>query len=275
MTLLGKTLAERALEACAGLPLRSRIANAHHLAGQVENLAREHQLDHVQMEPVLLDSGGALAKAVAGRRLQAEHVLAHNGDVLHDFDLGALWEGHLEAGNDITLAMVDVPSVNTVLVEEGCFAGVLGHPSCPTETAGARRLTFSGIAFYRTELFKGWSTRAWTVKDLWHKAAFEQGRRVACVELPKERLWEDCGRAEDLLHAAHRLLAREGKTGRVSPQARVSVDAAIGEDAVIEADVWIEAGASVRNCLLLPGARVAAHEELSDLVRNPGGDARW
>ena len=54
-TLLGKTLAERALEACAGLPVTSTLVNAHHLAPSVETFAKAHGIGHVQVEPTLLD----------------------------------------------------------------------------------------------------------------------------------------------------------------------------------------------------------------------------
>lgn len=273
--LLGKTLAERALEACAGLPVASRLANAHHLAPAVEAFAKAQGIGHVQLEPTLLDSGGALSKAFASRKLPSPHVLAHNGDILHDIDLTAAWQAHLEGGNDVTLVMVDVPRINTVHVRDGLFAGVAGHPACPAELEGTRALTFSGIAFYRTALFQGWSTRAWTIKDLWHKAAFVQGLKVACREAPAGSLWEDCGVPGDLARAAFLLLEREGKEQWIDPTAKVSVDAVLKGRVVVEAGAWIEAGAQVEESVLQPQARVKAGETVHRIVRNAGGDAAW
>ncbi|MEN9353619.1 MAG: hypothetical protein RL318_944 [Fibrobacterota bacterium] len=275
LTLLGKSLADRALEACASLPLRSRVLNAHHLAPQVQVFANERKFDHLQMEPVLLDSGGALAKAFSGRKLQAAHVLAHNGDILHEIDLEAAWKAHLDSGSDITLVMVDVPRVNTVLVNGEHFGGVIGHPACPAEVEGTRRLTFSGIAFYRTILFQGCSSRPWTIKDLWHKAAFEQGRKVVCWEAPKDVFWEDCGVPQDLARAAFHLLAKTGATQWIDPTAKVSVDAELGEQVIVEAGAWVDARSLTSHCLVQPGARVAMGEKITHLVRNAGGDASW
>lgn len=275
ITLLGRTLADRALEACAALPLRSRVVNAHHLAEQVLHFANARGIEHVQMEPTLLDSGGALAKAFAGRKLQAAHVLAHNGDILHDIDLTAAWKSHLEGGNDVTLVMVDVPRINTVHVREGLFAGVAGHPACPADLEGTRALTFSGVAFYRTSLFQGWSTRAWTIKDLWHKVAFEKAGKVAAWEASAGSLWEDCGVPGDLARAAMRLLEGQGLTCWVDPTAKVSVDAVLGEGTVVEAGAWVDARAEVSHSLLQPGSRVGLGEHLNRVVRNAGGDAAW
>lgn len=274
-TLLGKTLAERALEACAGLPVTSTLVNAHHLAPSVETFAKAHGIGHVQVEPTLLDSGGALSKAFASRKLPSPHVLAHNGDILHDIDLKAAWQAHLEGGNDVTLVMVDVPRINTVHVCDGLFAGVAGHPACPTDLDGTRALTFSGIAFYRTSLLQGWSTRAWTIKDLWHKAAFVQSLKVACWEAPAVSLWEDCGVPGDLARAGFLLLEREGKEQWIDPTAKVSVDAVLAGRVVVEAGGWIEAGAHVEDVLLQPDSRVKAGESVRRTVRNAGGDAIW
>jgi mannose-1-phosphate guanylyltransferase len=275
LSLLGKTLADRVLEACSALPVRSRLINAHHLADQVQAFANDRKLDHLQMEPVLLDSGGALGKAFSSRKLQAAHVLCHNGDIVHEIDLEAAWKFHLDSENDVTLVMVDVPEVNTVLVKEGSFGGVLGHPACPAETDGTRRLTFSGIAFYRTSLFQGCSSRPWTIKDLWHRRAFEQGGKVGCLEVPAGTFWEDCGVPQDLAQAAFHLLEKTGQTQWIAPTAKVSVDALLGEQVIVEAGAWVDAGARLDRCLVQPDARVGLGQVLERTVRNLGGDASW
>jgi len=63
LPLLGHSMADRALDACQSLPIASRVVNAHHLAPEIQAFAHERGFQHVQVEPVLLDSGGALAKA--------------------------------------------------------------------------------------------------------------------------------------------------------------------------------------------------------------------
>ncbi len=272
LPLLGRSMADRALDACQGLPIAGRVVNAHHLAPEIQAFAHERGFQHVQVEPVLLDSGGALAKARNDHKLAATHLLTHNGDLLHDIDLVPLWETHRREGNDITLVLVDRPAVNTVRLRAGDFVGVVGHAECPDDLTDSVARTFSGIAFYKTAVLAGWSSRAWSIKDLWHKAS-QEGLRVRGVDAPSDCLWEDCGTPADLARATFALLKRQGLERWIHPEAVVSSGAELGHHVVVEAHAHVGTGSRLSDCVLYPHARVGVGQSLTSTLRNPSGDA--
>jgi hypothetical protein len=82
LPVVGVTMADRALAACEALPVGRKIANAHHLPEQILAWAEARYLDHVQIEPVLLDTGAALARRKYEDEILSGHVLVHNGDLI-------------------------------------------------------------------------------------------------------------------------------------------------------------------------------------------------
>lgn len=274
LSLLGETLADLALRSCAAVALGRRTANAHHLPDQVERWAEARGLDAVQVEPVILDTGGALARAFLDGNLRAPNLLVHNGDILHGLDVAGAWAAHIASGADATLLVVDRSNIDTVCARDGAFAGVLGHPRGPSAPPpGATRGTFTGVAFYRTAVLEGYPAAPWSVKDLWHDLA-ARGGRVLVRAAPLATLWEDCGTPADLARTAAGRLREAGIDRWVDPAARVSPGAEIGPGCLVEAGARVAAGASLRETILLPGASVAAGERLERIIRNAGGDAR-
>lgn len=271
LPVLGVTLADRALAACELLSPSRRLANAHHLPEQIMAWGEARILDHVQVEPVLLDSGGALARAWCERELHGEHLLVHNGDILHDIDLREPWARHVRNRNDLTLVVVDRPAINTVACQADRFVGVRGHKDCPEAfPEGVRMRTFTGIAFYRTAILEGWPNEPWSVKDLWHRAD-----RAGIWEAPEGCVWEDCGTPEDLVRATRDEMARRGRDRWVDPTAQVHAEAEVGPGCVAEFGTRVQRGAVLEDAILLPGAEAGPGERLTHLLRNPGGDAPW
>lgn len=272
LPVVGTTLADRALRACERLPLARRIANAHHLPDQIQAWAEARGLDHVQVEPELLDTGGALGRLESRGELLSEHVLVHNGDLVHEIDLFEAWKAHLASGAEATLLCVDLPRVNTVVERRGRFGGVLGHPRGPRGLeSGDRTCTFSGIAFYRRRVFAGRPDRPWSVKEVWHDL-LEKGTQVGVVILGPEAKWSDLGTAAEFFAATARELARRGIESWLDPAAEVSATAETGPGSVVELGSEIGEGAEVRDCVLFPGARVLPGERIARVLRNGSGD---
>ena len=265
----GVAMADRALAACDALSPARRFANAHHLHQQIELWGEARCLDHVQVEKVLLDTGGALA--MLRPELASEHLLVHNGDILHDVDLAAAWRVHLQSRAAATLVVVDRPRVNTVRVRDGRFVGVAGHPRCPasalTDSVGR---TFSGIAFYRVDELGNRPVEPWSVKELWHDL-LEAGRPVLCWSAPSESRWDDLGTGGDLAEAILGGL----EAPWIHPDAHVASTAALEGPVVVEYEASVGEGAHLRRCAILPGAEAAPGEHLDRVLRNPGGDLPW
>lgn len=272
LPVLGTAMADRALMACEGLfPVR-RIANAHHLPDQIQVWAEARCLDHVQVEPELLDTGGALGRLESRGELQSEHVLVHNGDLLHDIDLREAWKEHLASGAEATLVCVDNPRVNTVAIQGGRFRGVLGHPRGPVRCPPDGELaTFSGIAFYRRRVFRGRPDRPWSVKEVWHDL-LEKDAPIRVWKAPSTAAWSDLGTAADFVSAVRRELSLRGLVSWTDPLARVSEGARVLPGSVVEMGTELGEGACVEECVLLPGARVAPGERVVGVLRNGAGD---
>lgn len=270
----GFTLADRALEACRKLSPNRISANAHHLPEQILSWAEARSLDHVQVEPILLDTGGALARLVADGELLSDHLLVHNGDLAHDIDLAAPWQAHLEAGAAATLVVLDRPEVNpNVATRDGRFRGVFGHGRGPSDLRDLSARTFSGIAFYRREVLGGDPLHPWSVKELWHDL-LERGRTVLAWEAPSDARWDDLGKPSEFLRVLDQELARTGRASWIDPHAKVHPSARIGRGCSVEFGAVVEADAILESCAILPGARVEAGEHLHRTMRNPGGDLR-
>ena len=156
-----------------GVPMLERVArrlldagadrvlvNVSHLAEQVEayvQAADWRTPDGRAVEVVIsdepegpLETGGGIKKASAFFRRDAPF-LVHNGDVLTDVDLGALWEAQRDAGDGrlATLATAPAQTERALLFDGGGLAGYTldgGEPKAMREVRGARRvLDFVGV----------------------------------------------------------------------------------------------------------------------------------
>ena len=268
----GTTMADRALAACEPLQPVLRLANAHHLPEQILSWAEARLLDHVQVEPLLLDTGGAIACLDARGELVSEHLLVHNGDLVHDIDLREPWEEHLRSRAEATLVVVDRPRVNTVVARGEGFAGVLGHARGPSvAAAGCRARTFSGIAFYRRSIFSGRPRTPWSVKELWHDL-LEQGRAIRIWEAHPGCLWEDLGTPDEFARSVRGEMSLRGLSTWTDPCAQVAASATILGRSAVEFGAFVGEGATVEDAILLPGAVVESGETVRGILRNLGGD---
>ncbi|HXP91080.1 MAG TPA: sugar phosphate nucleotidyltransferase [Fibrobacteria bacterium] len=272
LPLVGMALADRALAACEPLGPVRQVANAHHFPEQILSWAEARHLDHVQVEPVLLDTGGAIGRLESGGDLVSEQVLVHNGDLVHDIDLREPWAQHVRSRADATLVVVDRPRVNTVLVREGRFSGVLGHPRGPDRPGpGDLGRTFSGIAFYRRSVVSARPGGTWSVKELWHDL-LEQGRPIHVWEASPTSRWDDLGTSRDFARAVREEMARRGIDTWIDPGAQVDASARILAGSAVECGAFVGAGAVVSDSVLFPGALVAEGETVRGILRNAGGD---
>lgn len=195
----------------AALRPHKRIANAHHLPAAIRAIAAPLGVD-VLFEPELLGTGGCIANA--GSLLAAtEHFLVHNADLIHDIDLAALYRAHVDSGALATLAGLQREgAANTLSVEERegrlSLLGVHGFEGYAGDPHEFKRLTFTGIAFYRRDFLAFVPSGISDVK-VWWNAARAGGGLMRVVDVTGAA-WHDFGTPQGLWDAMKHHMERTG-----------------------------------------------------------------
>jgi NDP-sugar pyrophosphorylase family protein/aminoglycoside/choline kinase family phosphotransferase len=209
-------------------------------------------------EDPVLGTGGALKNAEAF--LSKGPFLVHNSDIILDMDFGSLIETHLSSGNIATLVTHQHPRLSNVVIDEFNFVVDVENPgeSRPNPKRVARKVAYTGIALYSPRILaflpKGVShaTVAWL-------AAAAAGHKVQTFDVTG-RPWTDVGTPATYASAILDALKVNGEMVYCSPEARC---AAIDIDGyvVLEDGCEIADGSRLRNCVVLPRAKVFGTHE--------------
>ncbi len=281
LPILGRPLLQEvclALRAAGAGPL---AVNTHHLADRIEAWARRARsgLDLTLFhEPRILGTGGALWNAREFLAAGPDFLL-HNGDVLTDLDLPSLVGRHRRCGALATLALTPWPQADTVLLgpDGGIrdLAGRLGVGPGP----GDRRLTYTGVAVLSREVLERLPAGPSCLVDALAGLLRDRPGSVRGWQPPR-LYWNDLGTVERYLRAhadllqdrrlrppGARLPARPVFRGRgVRLPGSVTLEGFVS----IGSRAEIGAGARLRDCVVLPDARVGAGERLARTLVGPG-----
>ena len=197
---LGESAFEINVHAVSPLKPEQWLANAHHLPQQIQAIGTALGV-RVLVEDDILGTGGCLAHAADFLRM-TDHFLVHNADLIHEIDLPALYEKHLASNALATLVGIRQPNAaNTLSVDErGELLGVHGFEGFGGDAHEVKRLTFSGIAFYRRDFLAFVDSGEADIKPYW-RAALKGGARIR-VEDVTGAAWYDFGTPQGLWEAA-------------------------------------------------------------------------
>lgn len=291
LPVMNRPLIHWTLERLARHGVREVVVNLHHLPASVVRAAGDGSAFGLKVrytrERTILGTGGGPKKA---RPLLGDGpVLIVNGDVLFDFDLGALVRQHRRRQAAATLALLPNPDAQryspVVMKRGGRIAALAGGP----RPVHGRPWLFTGVHVVQAELLDRLPRGASDiVRDLFAPLIAE-GARVDGFRA--RGTWYDFGAPP--LYLASQLELRASVLGRrrtmtrVHPSARVASGARVGgsiigagcdirEDAVVADSVlWegvlLEPGAVVRGCIVADGTRVRAGQRIEDKVVVPKG----
>lgn len=212
-------------------------------------------------EQPILGTGGALKNAETF--LDGQPFLVHNADILLDIPFTRLIEAHMTSGSIATLATHRHPRLANVVVDENNRVIDVENPgeSRPDPARAGRKVAYTGVAVYSPEILKfippgvSHMTAAWL-------AAARAGHAVTAMDFTGS-YWSDVGTPATYAAAILDTLQMIGESVYCSPGALVGGKVQVDGHVVIERDAIVEDGSSLRNCLVLPGARVAGRCENS------------
>jgi NDP-sugar pyrophosphorylase family protein len=216
----------KALVPVGGVPILERVArrlvqagadrliiNLHHLGDAIRDFVAEHDDFGVEVlyseEPAEpLETGGGLLNAAPLFRRGAPFFV-HNGDILTDLPLEAMYATHLRSGALATLAVMERPSSRQLLFDD---VGLLGRSDSAKdlrllarETIGeVTPLGFGGVHVVSPDIFERITeTGAFSILETYLRLVGE-GARILPFRIDS-CLWIDIGKPEQLALADARM----------------------------------------------------------------------
>ena len=236
----------------------------------------------VEDEP--LDTAGAIRFAAHEAGFGAETILAVNGDVLTDLDVGALVDFHRSRGGEgtIHLTPVDDPSAFGVVPtdERGRVTAFIEKP--PRESAPTNLINAGTYVLEPGAIARIVPSGPVSIERQTFPAMVADGVLYA---LATDDYWLDAGRPEQFLRANLDLLDGRRRGAPLDPigpgvvidpsadvsrtvvgaRTRVGANARVSDSVLLD-DVGIDAGAVVERSVLGAGVRVGAEAAVTDAV---------
>jgi len=257
LPILGKPLVEGIAERFSLVSSGKIGINLHYKADMLRDWAKNSAFSErteLFLEDPILGTGGALKNAE--RFLSGGHFLAHNSDIVSDIDLSRLIETHLSEGNIATLATHNYPKFNNVVIDEkGHVLDVenSGSSMSDPDTTGTKT-AYTGIAVYSPEFLKFLPAGVSHITVAWLAAA-RAGHKVKALDFTG-CYWNDIGTPSSYASAVMEAMRAKGEMVYIHPAASGCSDAELDGYLAIESGGALQKGASLKNCIVLPGSRV-------------------
>lgn len=294
LPVLNRPLLEFTLERLRAAGVDEVVVNLHHRPETVRRALGDGRRLGLRIrysfEPEILGTGGGPRRA--RRWLGDEPILLVNGDVLFDFDLGALMRQHRRRRAAATLALLPNPDPRryspVVLGRDGRLVSVAGRPR-PTR---GRPWLFTGVHVLQAELLERLPRGASdSVRDLYLPL---MGEGAPVDGFRARGRWYDFGAPATYLASQLEMrpsvLGRKRTVPRVHASARIAAGARLGgsvvgarcrieedatvADSVLWENVVVEPGAVVRGCIVADGTRVRQGQRVEDAIVVPAGRLR-
>jgi NDP-sugar pyrophosphorylase family protein/aminoglycoside/choline kinase family phosphotransferase len=209
-------------------------------------------------EDPILGTGGALKNAEAF--LSDKPFIVHNSDILLDIDFSRLIQEHLSSDNCATLVCHRLPDLSNVVINKnGQVLDVENAgASRPDPSTQADKTAYTGIAVYSPDILKflprgvSHATVAWI-------AASKAGCKVRAMDFTGCS-WHDVGNPVTYSRAILDALREDGETVYVSSSSQcgnIETDGYVS----IESTSDILNDSSLKNCIVMPRARVSGRHE--------------
>ena len=200
----GKPLLQHCIENLIDNGFYYIVINVHHFGEQIIDFVESHHFDaEIEISDerkLLMDTGGGIIKATPLFK-GSKAVLIHNVDIISDVNLGEMSQQFLASNDDAWLLTQNRETNRKLLFNtenqligwrnkaDGSFKWVYDSFGKYQETA------FSGLHFFRSDLFSDFEVKPQSVIDLYLKLA-RQNRIISKPIQPN--YWFDLGKPEQI-----------------------------------------------------------------------------
>ena len=213
VTLNGKPLLQHCIENLISNGFRHVVVNVHHFGDQIIDFVEHHRFDAEisisDERDLLMDTGGGIVKATP-LFASSKAVLVHNVDIISDMNISDLIQKFLASDDDAWLLTQDRETNRKLVFDtdnqlvgwtnkaENRFKWVGGNREgvpASTATSGFTETAFSGLHFFRSDLFANYEPKPQSVIDLY----LDLARSKHIVSKPiQPNYWFDLGKPEQL-----------------------------------------------------------------------------
>jgi NDP-sugar pyrophosphorylase family protein len=218
----GKPLLQHCIEHLIDNGFRHIIINVHHFGEQIIDFVANHLFNaEIQISDerdLLMDTGGGIAKATPLFK-DSKAVLVHNVDIISDVNLRALCQQFLDSEDDAWLLTQDRETNRKLLFDtesqlvgwmnkaEKRYKWVDENRAALRQAQGPqlcdfKEMAFSGLHFFRDDLFASFEVKPQSVIDLYLHLA--KKKRIVSVPI-QPSFWFDLGKPEQLQSAENYL----------------------------------------------------------------------
>ncbi|MBQ6101594.1 MAG: nucleotidyltransferase family protein [Bacteroidales bacterium] len=209
----GKPLLQHCIENLIANGFHHIVINVHHFGEQIIDFVEQNKFDAdiviSDERDLLMDTGGGIVKATPLFK-GSKAVLVHNVDIISNVDLSEMSQQFLASGDDAWLLTQDRETNRKLLFDdenllvgwmnkaENKFKWVHPEKNGPSTVSGTclyQEMAFSGLHFFRSDLFAEFEVKRSSVIDLYLSLA-KSNRIVSTPILPD--YWFDMGKPEQL-----------------------------------------------------------------------------
>ena len=200
----GKPLLQHCIENLIDNGFRHIVINVHHFGEQIIDFVGSHHFDaDIQISDErdqLMDTGGGIVKATPLFK-DSKAVLVHNVDIISDVNLDELNQQFLDSEDDAWLLTQDRETNRKLLFRDddqliGWRNKADGNFKWVYDSFGQyQEMAFSGLHFFRSDLFAEFEEKRSSVIDLYLKLA--RYNRIISKPIQPD-YWFDLGKPEQL-----------------------------------------------------------------------------
>ena len=210
----GKPLLQHCIENLIANGFHHIVINVHHFGEQIIDFVEQNKFDaNIEISDerdLLMDTGGGIVKATPLFK-DSKAVLVHNVDIISNVNLGEMSQQFLASGDDAWLLTQDRETNRKLLFDdenqlvgwmnkaEQKFKWVDDSQSALRRAQGpqpyCKEMAFSGLHFFRSDLFAGFEEKPQSVIDLYLNLA--KNNRIISKPIQPD-YWFDLGKPEQL-----------------------------------------------------------------------------